>query len=40
MVDEGISKAFKQRGLATSMDDGSTGNVEKSEPQHYLHGII
>ena len=40
MVEEGISKAFKQRGLATSMDDGSTGNVEKSENPHYLHGIL
>ena len=40
MIEEGISKAFKQRGLATGLDDGSTSNVEKAEPQHYLHGIL
>ena len=39
MIEETVAKAFKQRGLAASMDDGSTGNVEKSEP-HYLHGIL
>ena len=40
MIDDAISKAFKQRGLATSMDDGSTDPVEKAAEPHYLAGIL
>lgn len=39
MISKAIAEAFKQRGLATSMDDGND-NVEKAETQHYLHGLL
>lgn len=40
MIDDAIAKAFKQRGLATALDDGGDQAVEKSEEQHYLHGLL
>ena len=40
MIEETVSKAFKQRGLSTSVDDGTDKPVEKGEQHHYLHGIL
>ena len=34
-----MTKAFKQRGLSTAVDEGESDAIEKAE-QHYLHGIL
>ena len=40
MINDAIAKAFKQRGIATALDDGGDQAVEKAEEQHYLHGLL
>lgn len=39
MIRKALAEAFKQRGLASNLEDGNA-EVQKSEPVHYLHGIL